>query len=72
MYLHVTVTPGAKRERIAERSADAFEIAVREKAERNLANTRVREILAARFAVALSQVRIISGHRSHKKIITIG
>ena len=70
MYLKVFVTPGAKREKITEKG-DALLISVREPAERNLANTRVREIVAARAGKAVGKVRILTGHRSRAKMISI-
>ena len=71
MYLKVVVTPSAKKEKIEKWKKDELKISVREPAQRNLANTRVREILAMRFHVLLSAVRIISGHRSPRKLLSI-
>ena len=65
------VTPGAKRELLEKTGDDSFALTVREQAKQNLANGRVREVLAQFFSVPLSHVRIISGHRSPKKIISI-
>jgi len=68
---------GARKEsikprRIAEQeSSDHFEISVREKAERNLANTRVLELVAMHFKVSTNKVRIVNGHRSPSKLIII-
>ena len=70
MYLKIIVTAGAKKERIEE-TKNGLEISVREPAQRNLANTRVREIIALRFKVPLSAVRILSGHRSPRKLLSI-
>ena len=50
---------------------NGLEISVKEPAQRNLANTRVREIVAARFKVPFSAVRILSGHRSPHKLLSI-
>ena len=71
MYIHVRVTPGAKKESIVETSNEHFAVSVREKAERNLANGRVRELLAAHYGLAPSGVRLVSGHRSPSKIFDI-
>ncbi len=70
MYLKVIVTPGAKRESVAEKG-DALLIAVREPAERNLANTRVRELVALHQRAPLGNVRIVSGHRSRSKMLSV-
>ena len=71
MYIRAQVTPAAKRERFAAVSDTEFEIAVKEPAERNLANHRVRELLAGHFGVAPGKLKLISGHRSPKKIFSI-
>lgn len=70
MYLKVIVTPGAKRELIKE-EGETLHISVREPAERNLANTRVRALIAARLGVPLGSVRILTGHRSRAKMISV-
>lgn len=63
--------PGAKKEQIEQRSEDQFVISVKEKAQRNLANNRVVELLAKYFDVPANRVRLVSGHRSMKKVFTI-
>ena len=70
-YIHAKVTPGVKKESLKQVSADHFEISVREKAERNLANSRVLELLARHFKVPKSKVRIINGHRSPSKLLVV-
>lgn len=70
-YVRVTVTPAAKRERFAATSETEFEVAVKEPAERNLANRRVQALIAEYFGVPHGKVRLISGHRSSRKIFTV-
>jgi uncharacterized protein (TIGR00251 family) len=71
MYVRVQVRPGAKRESLIETEGKTLTIAVKEPAERGLANARVREVLAEHFGVPLGKVRMISGHRSPRKIFDI-
>ena len=71
MYIRVRVQPGAKKESIEQVSETEFHIAVREKAERNLANGRVRELLARSYGLESREVRLVSGHRSPNKIFDI-
>lgn len=71
MYIHVKVIADAKKEFIKEKSSDHFEISVREPAERNLANTRVLELVAIHFKVPKSHIRIINGHHSPTKLLSI-
>ena len=71
MYIKVKVKASAKHEEILKKKEDHFEISVKEKAERNMANTRVREIIADEYGVLVKAVRIISGHTSPTKILSI-
>jgi len=69
--VRVKVEAGARKEMLVQKGEHAFEIAVREKAERNEANERVRELIARRFLVNVSAVRISSGHRRKNKILSV-
>jgi len=71
MYIKVQVIASAKREEVVRESPDHFRISVKEPAERNLANTRVQELLAREFAVTPKSLRLISGHRSSHKIFSV-
>lgn len=70
MYIKVFVTPGAKREKVEEKG-DTLRISVREPATGNRANTRVRELVAKWQGAPLAKVRILTGHRSRAKMISI-
>jgi uncharacterized protein YggU (UPF0235/DUF167 family) len=71
MYIKVKVIAGAKKENLLRISEDHFEISVREKAERNMANARVCEIIAEFFTVSIGKTKIISGHHSPGKILSV-
>lgn len=70
MFIKVLVTPGAKREKVEEKG-ETLAIAVREPATGNRANDRVRAIIAEREHVPFGWVRILTGHRSRAKMISI-
>ena len=79
-FIKVFVTPSAKREKVemkgdpsrrGEDEAEALMISVREPATGNHANLRVREIIAERQKVPLGKVRILTGHHSRVKMISI-
>lgn len=70
MYVKVRVCPGAKREEVVKKG-EVFCMSVREPAERNCANNRVRELLARALRVQLSAVRLIAGHRSSSKVFSV-
>ena len=73
MYIHVKVTAGASKESFKQKkkSVDHFEVSVKEKAERNLANSRVLELVAGHFKVPVSKVRIINGHHHPSKLLVV-
>jgi uncharacterized protein YggU (UPF0235/DUF167 family) len=71
MYVRVEAKPGAKRESVMRVDEKTLAIAVREPAERNLANQRIREMVAEEYGVPIGKVRMISGHRSPRKIFDI-
>jgi uncharacterized protein YggU (UPF0235/DUF167 family) len=72
MFVHVHVTPGARRERVTKKDETEFQIEVKEPKERNLANKRIREILVKEFGVDSGQIRMLTGHRSPSKIFSVG
>ena len=70
-YIKVVVTAGMKKEKILEKKADYFEISVKEKAERNMANKRILEILALYFKVSKAKIRIVNGHQHPHKLLAL-
>lgn len=70
-YIHVKVTAGVKKESLKKKGEDHFEISVKEKAERNMANVRVLEIVANYFKIPVNKVRIVNGHHHPSKLLVI-
>jgi uncharacterized protein YggU (UPF0235/DUF167 family) len=71
MYIKIKVNAGAKKESFEKISEDHFACSVKEKAERNMANGRVRELVALHFGVPTGKTKIISGHHSPSKIFSV-
>lgn len=71
MYIQVRVTAGAKHELVEEVGENRLRISVKEKAERNKANQRVRELVAAYTDRPIEAVRLINGHMSPSKLFSI-
>lgn len=71
MYIKVRVVPDAKEESVTVLKEDTFRVSVRAPRERNLANVRVRELIAKHYHVSLRAVRIIHGHQSHAKMLVV-
>ncbi len=70
-YIHAKVMAGVKKESLKQKSEDHFEVSVKEKAEHNLANKRVLELVSLHFKIPVSKVRIINGHRSPSKFLVV-
>lgn len=71
MHIKVKVKTGAKKERCTASASDTFLIEVKEKAQRNMANRRVREIVAKLYCTPLASVRLVKGHHSPSKTFLI-
>ncbi len=61
----------AKKELFTKNSDDSFLVSVKEPAEQNRANTRVLELVAVHFGILPKQIRIVSGHHSPGKILSV-
>ncbi len=71
MYIKVRVTAGARKEEFTKVRDDLYEVKVREKAERNMANTRVIQLVANHFSLPVGKVKILNGHQSPSKLLVI-
>lgn len=72
MYIKVKILPGARKEQVNKVGKDdniVYKIDVKEKAEGNRANKRLLEIMKGLYPKA--EIRLISGHHSRSKIISI-
>lgn len=71
MLIKVKVFPNSKKEEIIKKTEDSFEVRVRAKPIRGLANKAVIKILSRYFKVPQKNVVIISGLSSRQKLIKI-
>ena len=71
MLIKVKVFPGSKKIRIVGKSADSFEVHVKEEAERGLATKAVLELLRIHFKITSGGIKLIKGARSRNKIFEI-
>lgn len=69
MYLKLKVIPDSKNEKVEQLKDDEYRVWVKAPAENNKANTRVLEII--RELYVNKRVRLVSGHTSPSKIISI-
>ena len=70
MYLKLKVIAGAKKEIVEKISDELWHMSIKQPSENNAANTRILEILRREFPMQV--IRIISGHHSPSKIVSIG
>jgi len=71
MYIKVVVSSNMKKDSIIAKSVDHFDINVKDKAERNMANQKVIGLLASHFKVPKSKIRIVNGHHHPHKLLVI-
>lgn len=69
MYLKLKVIPDSKIEKVEKVKDDEYRMWVKAPAEMNRANTRVLEIM--REMHPNKRVRLVSGHTSPSKIVSI-
>ncbi len=69
MYIKVKVRTKAKREMIEKIKDDHYDISLREEAKNNKANDRILEIFRKMYPNV--SIKIISGHHSPSKILSI-
>lgn len=67
----IKVFAGAKKEKAEWEGSEKARLFVREPAQHNLANTRVRELVAKHFGVPIGAVSLLTGHRSPNKKIRV-
>ena len=71
MLIKVKVFPNSKRGEVIEKSQDSFEIKVKAKPERGLANKAVIQDLSSYFKMPTSKIRLIKGFKQRNKIFEI-
>ncbi|MBU1046653.1 DUF167 domain-containing protein [Patescibacteria group bacterium] len=71
MYIKAKVFPKSKKESIEKVKDFRFEIHIKEKAEKNMANKRVLELLVEYFKIRSKDIKIISGHHHPVKLLSI-
>ena len=71
MLIKVKVSPDSNREEVIKESEDSFQVAVRAKPIKGLANKAVIRVLSFYFKVPVSQIRLIKGFRERNKVFEI-
>lgn len=71
MLIHVKIKPDSKVDKIVQKNDTSFIVHVKEPAEDNRANKRMIELVADKFGIVKSKVRIVTGHHQPSKILDI-
>lgn len=71
MQISVRVVAGAKMEGVEALPNNRFRVSVKAKAKAGAANERALELIAKHFGVTTKKVRIVRGHKTPSKIISI-
>jgi len=71
MLIHVKIKPDSKEDKIVQKNETSFIVHVKEPAEDNRANKRMIELLADKFGIVKSKVKIITGHHAPSRILDI-
>ena len=71
MRISIKVKPGNKEEKIDKIDDNAYEVSIKERAERGKANISLIKLLAEYFDVPSSAIKIKSGLASKSKILEI-
>lgn len=69
MYLKIKVIPDSKIEKVEQLKHDEYRVWVKAPAENNKANTRVLELM--RELYPNKRIRLVSGHTSPSKVISV-
>ncbi len=72
MLIRVKVRANAKKEMVVSKAENQLSVTLTEKAERNLANKRLIEVLAEYYGLPDNHIRIVRGHKTPSKIVSIG
>ncbi len=71
MYIRVHAIPKARKEQVMKEGESTYYISVKEPAEQNMANKRIRTILAEQLGVSEGRVRLLTGHHSSSKMYSV-
>jgi len=72
MHLKIKTHPGSKKLKLIKKAEYSFEIYVKQKAERGLANKAVVKTLSLYLKVPAGKLRLVKGAKSRNKIFEIG
>jgi uncharacterized protein YggU (UPF0235/DUF167 family) len=69
MFIKIKATAGSKKEKVEKKSDDLYLVFIKEKAERNMANKRILEIMRSLYPN--KSIKLVKGQRSPAKMIEV-
>ncbi len=69
--INIKVSPGASRDAVDGWMGDVLKVRVKAAPERGKANAAVAGLLASTLGVAKSEVEVVSGHASPRKVVRV-
>ncbi|MDD5606721.1 MAG: DUF167 domain-containing protein [Candidatus Pacebacteria bacterium] len=71
MFIKVRVFPNSKKQEIIKKSLDSFDVKLKEKPEKNLANKALFSILADYLQISKNKIKLVKGSKQQNKILKI-
>ncbi len=71
MLIKVRAFPEAGENRIVEKTKDSFDVFVKAKPVKGLANIAIKQVLAGYFKISESKLRLVRGFKQGNKIFEI-
>lgn len=71
MLIKVKVFVNSKKEEVIEKSKDTFDVKIKERQIKGLANRAVIKALASHFGIFEQKIKIIKGFKQRNKIVVI-
>jgi uncharacterized protein YggU (UPF0235/DUF167 family) len=71
MHIRVVVTTDASKEKVEKVAEDEYHMEVKEPAENNRANHRVRQVLADELDIPMYRIHLMRGHHHSSKLFMI-
>jgi uncharacterized protein YggU (UPF0235/DUF167 family) len=71
MLIKLRVHPEAKKDAVARRAADHYDVWTRQPPERGLANAAVLALMGKELGIPAGRIRLIKGAQSPSKIIEV-
>ena len=71
MYIRAKIFPNSPRESVEKTDEHVYRIFIREPAQQNMANARVKQILARLYDTSPDALHMIKGHHGNNKLFSI-